>query len=254
MEENLLLRQVAEKSIKGLPYIASVYLCSESPIKLLLSDNLGGRAICDIGSQWQRCVAPWSIGDGSTLAQFKIFALQDIPLDFYIWGAQIERAKKSHNVQETEATVTEKLSYTLGLPSYRNHKIIKDIGMRFAIYAQAWKVFIFNALAGVGWGRIRGYFENGDFNSTVLPNHAHNFVLQILAETGIICFLGLVLFFCSTLIYILKERLRSIIPVIIVIFVLNTFDYTFFTNVVYISFWLLVGLESSHASRKDLET
>lgn len=68
------------------------------------------------------------------------------------------------------------------------------IGSRNFLYASAWNIFLENPL-GVGAGKVDSYIYNMNL---------HNFWLEILANYGILIFVGLIVFFCLTLLKLMK--------------------------------------------------
>ncbi len=63
--------------------------------------------------------------------------------------------------------------------------------IRLELWHEAWYIFLQSPLLGAGWGQFaRQYFEYGvlfkSYGISGLYNHAHNIVMQLLAETGLL--------------------------------------------------------------------
>lgn len=249
---NLILRQATRQSINQRPYTASAYLKSDTPHKVLLSNNIGGRQVCDIGRHWKRCITPSARGDGSMQVQLKIFAIDDLgPLDFYIWGAQLVEGEKPLELRTDDGFPVEWLIYNFGVPDHSFENIVDDLRLRYEIFGKSWNVFLSHPLNGIGWGALEVELQDGKYSFGAVPHHAHNFVLQLLAETGLFGFLGWGIFIIGNIVFLTDEKWWLLIPMYLAVAILNTMDYTFFTNWAFYSFWLSVGLVNSPYYNKD---
>lgn len=62
---------------------------------------------------------------------------------------------------------------------------------RLKLMQIGWSLFQEHPLLGIGWGRLAPYeFLKADVLPTLPANHVHNIALQLLAETGIFCTVG----------------------------------------------------------------
>jgi hypothetical protein len=244
----IFLLQGSGYSLPDEPYIASVYLRSDTPQQLILRNHAGNaNVICEVTSAWQRCVTPVGYGTGKSSVQLQLRTLTPgDSLDIYLWGPQLEIATEPSEVVLTENTLWERLLYRIPLrtDALKPENIV-DFSYRLEIARSAWQVFLAQPLAGVGLGGLRPIFAAQDFAASEPPVHAHNLVLQLLAEMGVLGLLAWLLTFWGTLLTVGRTHWRQLAPLVIAVLLLNTVDFTYFTNVAYYAYWLTVGLVTS---------
>jgi O-antigen ligase len=123
----------------------------------------------------------------------------------------------------------------------------KSLGWRFELWKAAWKVFLDNPITGVGLSNLQtGYLIHMPikYHSTA---HAHNNVLQLLAEHGVIGFLAVSLLVLRVFIAHLKSAFTKncygiIGAIFTAIFILEgVTEYNFFDGQLSMLFWLITG-------------
>lgn len=244
-DPGLLLLQTAGPSSKGEPYIASIYLRSDIPLKVLLSNNIS-YIYCDVVSSWSRCVTPPGIGDGNAYALLRLRAVETVDsFDLEIWGPQLEIGLEAKRSVVTEATLFTKLLYRM--TTLRNVLFTENSVdyFRLEIFAAAWNVFLQTPVAGQGIGQLSSIFSSMNFGYVTPPAHAHNLVLQTLGETGVLGLLSWLIVFWGTLFSISKQQRLKLAPLVTGVLMLNVIDFTYYANISYFGYWLTVGLVAS---------
>jgi hypothetical protein len=246
LKGTIFMQRLTEASRPGVSYLASVYVKSEHPQQMMLTNGFNS-VVCDVALVWQRCVTPVAIGDGKAHVQFQLRTLEPGGnLDIYLWGPQLEIGTEPSEVVLTEDTLWERLLYRVPLRTDAlEPENILDVSYRLEIARSAWQVFLEHPIAGVGLGGLRSIFAQQDFAATEPPVHAHNLVLQLLAETGVLGLLAWLLTFWGTLLTVGRTHWRQLAPLVIAVLLLNTVDFTYFTNFAYYAYWLTVGLVTS---------
>jgi O-antigen ligase len=122
-----------------------------------------------------------------------------------------------------------------------------SLGWRFLLWQESWRVFLENPLTGVGLTNLQtGYLIHLPFkyHSTA---HAHNNVLQLLAEHGILGFAAVSLLILRVFFAHLKSALRKnpygvTGAIFTALFVLEGItEYNFFDGQLSMLFWLITG-------------
>jgi O-antigen ligase len=116
--------------------------------------------------------------------------------------------------------------------------------VRVELYRVAWQAFLENPLVGVP-----SYSEYLQANPTdrarelrITPQpHAHNLLLQALAEGGLLAGVGLVIWLGGVTWLLVMSRAWPGLAILTVAMVLNLFDFTFATAEVYFPLWIAIG-------------
>lgn len=161
------------------------------------------------------------------------FRAQSEPLYWYVGVAPDNR--QIAGTENTFAGLDVRAGSLLSeyVPGVSSRSIGIDVA-RMPYWRAAWSGFISSPIIGVP-NSFSSYFEIGyperqRFHGT--PAHAHNLVLQVLFERGLLGFLGLVLVLLAIILPSLHERDFSLLLVVSVILLANWFDFTFFYGAV----------------------
>lgn len=227
-------------------YIVSTYLKAKEPLTIILTNNLGGRVSCNITTEWHRCIVPKTYSGDSENGKFKIFLTGDnTSFDFYIWGSQFEQTdfNQPTEVNITNDSVLDKLTFRLNLENFSLSKIRKDIAARQNIYTTAWEIFKSNPLIGIGTGNFKRYIMDNHLNIQPIPNHAHNLFLHLLSENGILGFIAwLISFIGLFLIPNPSEKKLQILPLIFSLILFNLIDYMYYNGLSFFPYWITLGI------------
>jgi hypothetical protein len=235
---HLVLYSSVGASQDGVPYVASVYLRADEPQQVILSSHLA-RTTCEVTTTWQRCVTPVGSGDGHLYVQLRFETVEPGgSFDVYAWGAQLEVGE---SVSPLEERGRSRLALLLS-KQFAKEPFWQDESRQCA-FGAAWGMFLAHPVTGVGFGQYRQHFEAFDgCGLGVVLNHAHNLPLQLLAETGILGFLSWAIPFFGVLALGWRRHWRRLLPLVVAVLVLNTFDFSFYSKGVYYVYWLTVGL------------
>ncbi len=248
LNHGIALVQGSGYSRDTMPYTASVYLRADTAQKIILRNHAGDtQIICDVTQVWQRCVTPVGYANGKSSVQLQLRTLEPgHSLEVYIWGPQLEIGTEPSPAILTEATLWERLLYRLPLrlDAFEPQNVLK-VDLRVQVAQEAWKVFLAHPVAGVGLGGLTEVFAAQTFDAPAPPAHAHNLVLQLLAETGLLGFASWLLTFWGTLFVAGRKHWKKLAPLVISVLLLNIVDFTYYTNVAYYAFWLTLGLVTS---------
>lgn len=249
MDHSIIIYQSHGVAPEGFKFVSSVYARSDRPQWIEISANYT-RADCWVSTEWTRCVSPVATGNGHGAIQLQINSVtQGKPLDIYLWGPQIEEGeiagKVSHRPENVLATLED--AGVLARLNPTNSLRIDDTRSDFS--ARAWAAFIANPWNGVGFGNISAWEETElgatEISSRPTFTHAHNILLQHLAEGGLLGALSFLLPFMGTsAVAIIRSRLAAL-PIVIVVVVLNFTDYTFYHAWGHYVYWLSLGLSLS---------
>lgn len=128
----------------------------------------------------------------------------------------------------------------------------RGLGLRVArvpFWEVAWQGFLERPLFGWGPGSFPGYYRNHLSDSAKLhdiPSHAHNLLLHVLFERGLVGALGLGLLVAGLGLVALQKRDLAFLAVFVALFVANIFDYTFFYGGVLYPLAAVAGWRSAH--------
>ena len=225
-------------------YVASVYLkAKELRQTVKISTNLGKATLCNVTpDSWTRCITKPIEGNGQSHLQFKLkSALAGGGVSCYIWGAQLEAGYLASKPEITHFTWLMRSFNSLD-PKLRN-LILGRKWLRFSTRSDIWKksigIFLSAPVFGVGQRELVAKLNEGALKERGLVGHAHNLVLQILASFGLVGLLAWCISFAIVLISF--SRFDKIWPMILLVVFINMFDYVYFTNLAYYSFWLTIG-------------
>lgn len=238
-ESRVILLQGPGTSKAGKEYVASVYLRSESSGELILRTQLS-TTVCRVSSAWQRCETPPGVGDGRLHVQFRLETIEfSEEFDFYIWGAQLEIGPRASDYESRS------------LLPYRLRRFIPEnvSGSLNAGRVDAWRAALEMALerpwTGVGVGRFRESYEALSYvERSPWVSHAHNLVLQVAAEGGLLAVVSWLTSFVGGTLAVTGFRLRNVAPLISAVLCLNLFDYTYHHVAVYYPYWALLVMMS----------
>lgn len=230
-------------STQSAPYIASAYFRASVPQQLRLSSNLAS-VVCDVTPAWQRCVTPVSYGDGNTTAQFQIRTMEPgNSIDIQIWGAQLEFGLRPSAVEHTglpaiayywRSALSPRLDPSAWLQS-------ASLQMKGPAFVSAWRLFLSNPVNGVGREESAQAFRaltQGDMQS----NHAHNLILQLLAESGVLGLASWATLFLGFISSTWKSSRRDLTPLLLVVATLNMTDFTFYFSGSYYAMWFAIAV------------
>ena len=222
----LTVHQSGERSVAGTAYVASVYLRSDTPQRVVLSSHLS-RTTCDVRDEWQRCFTPPGVGDGRLMAQFRL-EVQDAGdgFDLFAFGPQLERSYSPTAYSATGvAPLPRQLIDRFVVPS--RDQWLPD--PRWQAMTDAYAVFLMSPWVGVGQAPLASFFSI-DNAATPVPtaHHAHNLFLHRLAADGLLGALAWLLL-VAPLIYALVVHARLVgFPWLVGIVTLNLVDMTIF--------------------------
>jgi hypothetical protein len=246
----LLLLQTRGVSEEGEGYIASIYLRSDVPVRVRLSNNIT-HTVCPVTPAWSRCVTPVAEGDGESYALFRLSTDVATPFTLDVWGAQLERGTRATEPQLTQTSLGSRILYRIAISRTTSQPATAGLNLdvRLSIYKTAWQLFLQHPLAGVGWGGVTREFKGIDFGTPAPIGHAHNLLLQQLAETGILGTLAWGLVFWGVLLSLGHRCWYRLWPLVLVVLMLNTLDFTYYTNLAYYGYWLTIGLVAGAKAR-----
>jgi O-antigen ligase len=146
---------------------------------------------------------------------------------------------------------------TMGLFSGDYEKINEATAIRLPIWETSYEIFKSNPINGIGPRGFRHVYKDfasdDDYfiNINAVPTQPHIIILEVLAETGLIGFIGYLIAFYLLMILIKKSRnkkelLPFFIPVVIAMFPFNT-HMAFYGSIWSSMTWLLLALYFSKA-------
>jgi hypothetical protein len=119
-----------------------------------------------------------------------------------------------------------------------------SIRSRLEVWLVTTKIWIQNPLFGIGINQFpESYIQFrslSDLDSTL--THAHNIILQLLAESGIFgCAIYITfLIFIASKIYFKDKNIA--LTILLTIFTMNMFDFTWFYAWIHIPIWIVIGI------------
>ena len=233
------------RTVTGTQYVASVYLRSDTPQVLVLSNNMA-RVPCAVTQSWSRCITPPGAGNGRATIQFR-FEVQQAgdSFDVHAFGPQYEVG--------TEAT-----AYAPRTGGVVQHVVINRFGtqslaMHYGLIrsdeaSAAMAAFSRAPIAGLGteWATRSGAANEG------IP-HAHNAVLERLAADGALGMIVWTLLLGSTAALFVSAYGYRAATLIVAVAVLNAFDYTLFHLGTYWACGVLAGRALSEVDSRARE-
>ena len=234
-------RWVSADVDQDVPFVGSLYLRADEPQELVLRVTDGARVTCTVTNDWQRCVTPVGYGSSSHLRLET--TKRGTVADFYAWGAQLEIGTEVSDLEIKRlplisADVFRNLNPARWLTQFED-----GTSARREVFEAAWLLFLLEPFGGHGLVTFRDqHLQHPKIELYSQIGHAHNLPLNMLAETGIFGFLSWAVPFFGVLALGWRRHWRRLLPLAVAILVLNTFDFTFYSNGVYYVYWLTVGL------------
>jgi len=237
----LVIYQSVGRSEQDVPYIASIYLRSDIPQRLVLSTQLS-RTVCEVDVAWRRCVTPVGYGNDHANLQLRLETIEKPGrFDVFAWGAQIERGLQVSPLQVKQQPLVSPHLLQRLTPSISWIKANAPSAPRFEAFQLAWADFREAPIAGHGLD-LNNFAERFQFtfSSPYAVRHPHNLVLYVLASMGL---LGLTawLIAVGVSVYIIKYGGTQIIPLFVAVLTLNIADLSFYSAGGYYVFWLVLG-------------
>ena len=228
-------------SSEGQPYVASIFLRSDTTQAVVLSSHLS-HVRCHVGEQWSRCVTPTGSGDGHRHAQLRIEALEPGGgFDIYVFGPQLEGGSVVRPYQRKP-------------PALIHPAVIERFALRRSSSADAQerlaaaivgvKAFLDSPWIGVGELELRSRLSNEGRQEpgAISLGHTHNLLVELLASVGVIGVSGWALSIGLGL-FLAAVRLRAAIaPLLAALIILNTTDYTLFHAGSIWPLWVVMAL------------
>jgi O-Antigen ligase len=241
--ESLVVYQNVATSAAGLPYIGSIFLRADTPQTVVLSTQLS-QIECNVTLEWQRCITPIGFGDGKATVQLRL-ETRASPGSFevYAWGAQLEQAENVSTLQvQNLPSIASRTVERLGLgPQSTSSSQQLSLDLRLTLFREAFTLFLKHPITGVGFGKFSASLKErnilvGEFG------HAHNLMLNMMAEMGVLGLLSWAIPFFGVLALSWGRCWRTLLPLVVATLFLNLFDITFYSNGVYYVYWLSIGL------------
>ena len=218
-DSTLLVFQSLGRSEAGVPYVASIYLRSDTPQRLVLTSHLA-RVTCEVTREWQRCVTPVGYGDDRLQRQFHLQAAErGGSVDVELFGAQYER--------DVEAT-----PFVDARPAWIPQAMVNRFDLRRLTFVPSSRVLPWRAGAelfldhpwfGVGLAAAPAAFVA----ATGAPiEYAHHIVVQWLAVHGLVGTLGIVLLLGALASLLPRHAWPRLAPMLVALALLNTWDVT----------------------------
>ncbi len=220
----LVLYQHNSLSQGGEPYVASIYLRSDTPQQVVLSTQLS-RVTCEVGGLWSRCVTPVGYGDGAAGLQLRLeAATREGTFDVYAWGAQLEKGTQSTEL----APKSDPPSYYYLL---RRFTFARAETARWQVMERAWREgFLASPIVGT---RLKPLVLGGASLA-----HAHNLYLELLSSKGLCGLVAFLIPILGVLALVWRTQWRGLLPTLVCLQLLNLVDYTYFSAGIFYVFWL----------------
>src|SRR5690625_3040053 len=253
-ESGLVIHQSIGRSQPGVPYVGSIYMRSDQPQTLILGTNLGGESTCNVHSDWIRCATPPTKGNGQTSAQLRIGTDgANAPFDLYLWGAQLELAN-TPTVFEERTIWHWRLNRLVSTLDPRDWVTESPTSGRFRAGLIALDMFLESPWFGVGAGQTQEVCRSRNAEGNACYGHAHNIILHLLAEGGVIGLLIWLLPLAGGLLTLRASSRVHISPLLGGVLILNTFDVSFYNAGVYYTLYLCLALVATAAFSQQIES
>lgn len=240
----LILNQGVEQSRPEEYYVASAYLRGTVAATVVLSSNLAA-SDCRVSTSWTRCVTPAARGDGVLWVQLQVHAAEPGgSVDFQLAGAQVERSRAVSTPQNTSQPTWLRLARRLGdLQATGKWTPRTSALWRLDQIKVAWNASLSRPVIGIGRGAFGAYYEERRAEYvTSSAHHAHNQVLNTLAEEGIAGFVALLLPIAAGVVVTWDRRRREWLIVLPALLILQLGDATYFFSGVLYPLWAFVGV------------
>ena len=223
-QRNLVFQSVG-RSQQDVPYVASLYLRSDTPQQFELTSHLESTT-CEVGPAWRRCATPVGYGDDDLQAQFHLLAAEPGGrIDVLVYGAQYEIG--------TSAT-----PFKGGRPEWIPQSIVRRFDLRRLTALPQDRVAIWRV--GLDLARDHPWFGVGlaasearllDRTRAILPpgvTYAHNLLVHLLLVHGLVGLVGAAAIGGTLVLAAARASWGRIAPLIVALALLNTWDLTLF--------------------------
>jgi hypothetical protein len=215
------------------PYIGSIYLRADRPQQVVLNTNLSA-SICDVSTEWQRCITPAGTSNTLTSLQLRLETLEPgEAIDIHAWGAQLE-------IAEEVGPLVIKYPIPIQYYLFKRFDFSGGESLRWQAMQAGWLDFLASPIVGIDDSKL---FERA--KSKGLPvtiSHTHNFVVQVLATEGILGLLAWLIPAVGMMIVLWHYQGFRLLPFIVVTVLINASDITYYSLHVFLVFWVILGL------------
>ncbi|MDR2883745.1 MAG: O-antigen ligase family protein [Deferribacteraceae bacterium] len=134
-----------------------------------------------------------------------------------------------------------------------------SLGWRFVLWKESWQVFLSEPLTGVGFANLNQHFIAALPVKHQSVAHAHNNILQILAEHGIIGFIAVTALhlrlFIDQLVGTIRKNGFALMGLLltVVFFVEGITEYSMFDSEICMLYWFIAGglLAAQHSNMRE---
>lgn len=225
-----LVHQSIGRSEDGVPYVASIFLRSDTPQRFTLTSHLAS-VTCEVGTEWSRCVTPVGYGDDYAQRQIHLHApVRGGSVDAEVFGAQYERG--------TAAT-----PFLDARPAWVPQTMVNRFDLRRVTFVPEnrvppWRagIALFGEHPWFGVGPTaapEAFLERTGRTMRQPVHYAHNVLVQWLAVHGLVGFAGIALAAVATLSQLSGPAWSRLAPLLAAFVMLNTWDVTFHEPLVF---------------------
>lgn len=232
--------QSIERSIPDQSYVVSAWFRADEPMTLVLGTNFT-RATCEVSTEWNRCVAPSFIGNDHGQVQIRFEYPKGVEeLDFYVWGPQVEYGDTVTPIEHTDdQSGLRTLQRQLTRFDISSWGADRSVTSRQAGWLFAFEQFTLQPIAGHGITTFRVVASG--YEAAPRIDHAHNLILDILFERGLIGLVVVIASIVAAAWYVQAEP-KAVVVLVLFLLVLDSANFVFYTSGVYYSFFIGLGL------------
>jgi hypothetical protein len=212
-------------SEEGVPYVASVYLRSDVPQQVVLSSHLS-QVVCDVRTEWQRCVTPVGVGNDVRQRQFHLRTPdRGGTIDVYLFGAQYERGEVVTPFRDIR-------------PEWLPQSMVNRFDLRRVTFLPAnrtptWEAGIELVREAPAWGLGPSAAPAAFRDRTALTmrapvTYAHHGLIQFVAVHGFVGLGAVIVFLVAVGTGLTLRGWRRLAPLGVALLVLNSWDVTWF--------------------------